>query len=107
MHHGSGGLQNHSIGDHYPWSIVVYSQPGKGGFCRAENLITGEVLSDHSYVSAARDGDFAAAHRRAESEIPQHEAFRQPEPAFNYADSREILADLGYPGPVGSSSYVA
>lgn len=44
-HYAESGLQEHSIGDIYPLSIVVKKTPGRAdGVCELTNLVTGRVL---------------------------------------------------------------
>jgi len=62
-----GGLQEHSIGEIYPWSIVTV-----GNTCQAWHLVSGCKLSRHTFTPniANRDpNSFESAYRRAMSEL--------------------------------------
>lgn len=67
-HAGISGLQNHSIGEIYPWSIVIIERGvGKGyGICQGRNLVTGEVCCEVPYNNNDAAGSFESAHRSAE-----------------------------------------
>lgn len=69
LHHG---LQAHSIGELYPWSIVVIDNAAENrGYCVARNLTTGKTLTRREYDSspAASEGEsFELAHALAESD---------------------------------------
>lgn len=67
-HYENSGLQKHSIGDIYPYSVVVIDRAvGKGfGVCEGRNLITGEVVCAISYNNNGPAGSFESAHRVAE-----------------------------------------
>ena len=73
-HYGDGGLQAHSMGELYPWAVVVYRRPGGPGIVRLENLVTGERKSDHSF--APDFSDFRQAHALAEADCPKNAAYR-------------------------------
>ena len=63
-HRGQSGLQNHSIGDIYPWTIVIR---GHGpGVCYAQHCITDEKLLEFRFTKMGEGGDFKKAHRLAE-----------------------------------------
>jgi len=57
------GLQNHSIGDIYPWSIVIV-----GKSCVARNLVTGENRIPFPFRSYDKQS-FYAAHDASEASI--------------------------------------
>jgi hypothetical protein len=67
-HAGNSGLQSHSVGDIYPYSIVVIDRAvGAGyGVCQGRNLITGEVVCNVQYNNNGPAGSFESAHRTAE-----------------------------------------
>jgi hypothetical protein len=81
------GLQEHSVGDDYPWSIVVYKQPRGVGYCQAKNLITGETRGRLWF--GPNDRLFIEAHRLAEASIPRDTG--------KYVEGMRELAELGYP----------
>lgn len=56
-----GGLQQHSIGEAYPYAVVIIDNAAGGfGYAVARNLITGETLQRHDYR-----GDIAGSFDRA------------------------------------------
>lgn len=67
-HYENSGLQKHSVGDIYPWSIVVIERGiGKGcGVCQGRNLITGQIACNVVYNNNGPAGSFESAHRTAE-----------------------------------------
>lgn len=63
-HAGNSGLQRHSIGDSYPFSVVVIDNAITGqGRCEIRNLISGEIIAAVSYSNPA---GFAYANEIAE-----------------------------------------
>jgi hypothetical protein len=64
-HAGNSGLQSHSVGELYPWSIVVIDSNGHG-VCQGRNLITGEIICNVKYNDFGSSGSFESAHRTAE-----------------------------------------
>jgi len=59
-HNGTSGLQNHSVGEHYPWSVVVISSDrggwGRRDYFQAWNLITGtKGVFRNDYETAEND----------------------------------------------------
>ena len=73
-HAGNSGLQAHSIGELYPYSIVVIERGiGKGcGVCQGRNLITGEIVCSVVYNNNGPAGSFESAHRTAEHVVRDH-----------------------------------
>lgn len=59
----AGGLQEHSVGDLYPWAVVMYEHEGER-LIAIENLQTGEVNAIHG--RAINWGTFEAAYKRLE-----------------------------------------
>lgn len=65
-HHENSGLQKHSVGEIYPYSIVIVERNGCG-VCEGRNLITGEKVCAFSYNNSGCAGSFESAHRAAEA----------------------------------------
>ena len=67
-HNGSSGLQNHSIGPLYPWTIQVV-----GDACQALNCLTGETKAKFQFERVRNDNDyrlsFYDAHEQAECSV--------------------------------------
>lgn len=77
-HFADTGLQTHSIGELYPWTIVVHSRSGLGhGYCRAENTITGEKQSQFGFGPAPAQS-FETAHALAEQSVPRDQTYLNP-----------------------------
>lgn len=61
-HLGNSGLQRHSVGEIYPWTIMIV-----GDNCQAFHCITGEKGPMHPFTNF---GDsFKAAHALAEEDV--------------------------------------
>jgi hypothetical protein len=58
-------LQGWSVGEIYPWSVVVIAD-NDGGVCRAQNLITGEVAAE-TLFGWNNEGSFESAHNYCEA----------------------------------------
>jgi hypothetical protein len=73
-HYANGGLQTHSIGDIYPWSIVVLKTPGKPDVqIQLTNRVTGEVKRSFLFGNALDDfAGFHEAHAAAERFVPTY-----------------------------------
>lgn len=63
-HYQNSGLQVHSLGELYPWSVVVY-RSRYARYVRAENLVTGEC-GPKRYYNVPFCPQFENAHRLAE-----------------------------------------
>jgi hypothetical protein len=78
-HAGIGGLQKHSIGETYPFSIVIVECAENGrGYCVARNLISGETLTRYDYDKNF-ENSFERAHRAAEFQAAEGKALLQLE----------------------------
>jgi hypothetical protein len=62
-HMGNGGLQKHSVGEIYPWTIR-----GVGDTCQAFNCIDGRTGTQHPYVPNV-EGSHAAAYALAMEDV--------------------------------------
>lgn len=72
-HNGISGLQNHSIGPLYPWTIQVV-----GNACQALNCLTGETKAKFRFSSQRNADDhslsFFDAHEQAECSVTGDES---------------------------------
>lgn len=66
-HVSDGGLQGHSVGDTYPWSVVGYTiEVNSPTQYRAENLVTGEQLPmRQNSMQAFCDAEHASTRSKA------------------------------------------
>lgn len=66
-HNGTGGLQNHSLGGLYPYTVRVVERDGRL-FCQAFNCISGWVGGSHPAFREFGPGCFADGHAKAETD---------------------------------------
>lgn len=85
------GLQQHSVGELYPWSIMVRKSPADlGGVVVPVNCLTSYYGPSFAFENWEA---FEQAHQQAEQwirDIP-------PNPPASYVDAMEELSRLGYP----------
>lgn len=66
-HSGTSGLQNHSVGPLYPWTIQIV-----GDACQALNCLSGETKAKFQFTSLDDDAhslSFFDAHEQAECSV--------------------------------------
>jgi len=66
-HNGTGGLQNHSMGDLYPMTVRVILKD-EDFFCQAFHCITGWEGSRFHAGNGSDNAAWSKAHRQAEAE---------------------------------------
>ncbi len=74
-HHGDSGLQQDSIGDHYPGGTYITKGKEPGGTVVAWNLLTGEVYGEVHFDNWGQS--FSYAHMLAEGLIPDDVPYRK------------------------------